>query len=499
MKPITSVENMRKSDAYTIEHAVSGIELMHRASMGIYNSVSWHGRVGIACGSGNNAGDGYALALILKEHGICPDIILLKEKFSADAKYYFDKCKQEKIPVYLYDSTTSLCGYDIVVDCLLGTGFFGQVEGQMREVIEKINESGAYVVSADINSGLCGDNGMCSVAVKSDLTVSIGTIKSGHILNQAKDYIGEIKNVDIGIELIDAPYHLIEAKDCLSRLKPRKAFSHKGTYGYATLIGGCTEYSGAIRLASMAQGALRSGLGVARVATARSLCPVLTPHLLEATLYPMSDINGSIVYNPTELDGALQGARAVAIGMGIGKDAQAYELIEHILKGYEMPVIIDADGLNALSRGSLDILKDTKCTPILTPHPAELSRLSGLSVAEIVNNPIRSALDFARKYDVIVLLKGTATVITDGKEVYITNTGCAGMASAGSGDVLSGVMLAFCSQFPSPTEQIVNAYVASYINGRAGEIAGKRLGQISMLASDTVASLPQAILEITNE
>lgn len=495
MLDIVSCESMRKSDLATIEGGVPGVTLMWRAGMGIYESVRWHGRVGIVCGSGNNAGDGYALALILKENNIDATLILLKNKFSADGEYYYKRCQNVSIKTIFYNEDTPL-DFDIIVDCILGTGFSGELSPEICEVIEKINSSDAYVVSADINSGLNGDNGLCKIAVKSDITVSIGTRKTGHYLAMAQDYIKKLVNVDIGIEIIEPPYHLIEKADIKKCFKERKHFSNKGTYGYTALIGGCMEYSGAVKLASLALSSLKTGAGVSKLATSRSICPTIMPSLLEVTLYPLDDRNGYIMYNPTQIDGALKGVKAVAIGMGMGEGAQAYEIICHILKKYEMPVIIDADGLNALSRGDINILKETKCTIILTPHPKELERLCGVSVEEILKNPIEIARRFAKEYGVILLLKGASTIVTDGSEVYIINRGCAGMATAGSGDVLSGVLLGICSQNNEPSEQLLNTCAGAFVNGIAGEMAQSELCSVSMTASDTVAKLPMTIKSI---
>lgn len=497
MIDVISVENMRKSDAYTIEHGVSGRELMYRAALGIYKSVEWHGKVGIVCGSGNNAGDGYALALLLRENGIDSTLVLLKDKFSPDGAYYYQKCLDVSVKSTFYSDKESLKGYDIIVDCILGTGFLGELSAELKNVIEAINESGAYVVSADINSGLNGDSGMCDLAVKSDLTVSVGTLKSGHFLGRAKDFIATPPvNVDIGIAPLDKPYHLIEKSDCAKAFKPRPEFSNKGTYGYAALIGGCLEYSGAIRLSNMALSALKAGTGVVKLATARSLANIIAPQLLESTFYPLDDIDGSVKFVPEQLDGLLKGVKAVCIGMGIGTRGDVYEIIEYILKNYKMPVIIDADGLNALSAEKLDILKQTECTVILTPHPKEFERLSGVKVADMLKNPIESAKAFAKEYGVILLLKGTSTVITDGDGAYIVNRGCAGMATAGSGDVLSGIMLGVCAQNRTQGEEILNVCAAAYINGLAGEYAQSEMGKISMLSSDTVRNIPKALGDV---
>lgn len=499
MIDVVGCELMRGSDLATIEAGVSGIELMWRAANGIFNSVSWHGRVAIVCGGGNNAGDGYALALILQENSIDCTLILTCDKFTPDGEYYYKKCRDVSVKTVFYDDFTTLDGYDIIVDCIFGTGFHGTPSKRICEVIEKINQSGAYIVSADINSALNGDTGLCEAAVKSDLTVAIGSYKPGHFLSMAKDFIKSLTCVDIGIEIIGNPYHLIEAQDVKKAFKERSQMSNKGTYGYATLIGGCTEYSGAIKLANLSLCALKSGVGVSKLATARSICHSVMPYLLESTLYPLDDENGHIIFSSEQIDGALKGVRAVAIGMGIGSGDEVYKIISHILGSYEMPVIIDADGLNALARGGLDILKKTKCTVILTPHPKELERLCGVSVSEILDSPIEIARKFAFDYGVVLLLKGATTIVTDGNEVYFVDRGCGGMATAGSGDVLSGILLGICAQSPSPSAQTSNTCAAAYVNGLAGELAQASVGAISMTSSDTVSQIPRAIKSVTED
>ena len=207
---VVSVENMRQSDAQTISHRVSSAELMHRAAKGIFDSVKFVGKIAIVCGSGNNGGDGYALACILCEHGFTPTIYRVTDKFSKDGLYYYKTaislgCEEGNI-----NMSSPLLGYDIVVDCILGTGFKGKVEGDVRHAIEEINASTAYIISADINSGLNGDTGVAEIAVNSDLTVSIGAFKTGMFLGDAPYYIDKLINVDIGIELINDEYKLMD-------------------------------------------------------------------------------------------------------------------------------------------------------------------------------------------------------------------------------------------------------------------------------------------------
>ena len=201
---IISVEQMRKSDAYTIEHFVPSKELMYRAALGVYNSYTeWQDKkIAIAVGGGNNGGDGYALAGILKKNGIDSVIYRASDKMSDDGKYYCDIAKEAGVTIKDFDEETDLSSYDIIVDCILGTGFVGEVRGKASDAIKAINESNSYVISVDINSGMNGDTGEATLAVVSDLTVSIGYIKKGLVAEPAGKYIKKLVNVDIGIVLV---------------------------------------------------------------------------------------------------------------------------------------------------------------------------------------------------------------------------------------------------------------------------------------------------------
>lgn len=207
---VVSVENMRKSDAHTISHHITSAELMYKAAMGIFNAVQFTGRVAIVCGSGNNGGDGYALACILCKNGIIPTIFRISEKFSKDGLYYYKTALSLGAQEANINVPSPFTGYDIIVDCLLGTGFSGEVKGELLNAIELINLSGSYVISADINSGINGDTGIADVAVNSDLTVSIGAYKTGMFLNDAPYYIDAMVNADIGIHFIKDEYQVID-------------------------------------------------------------------------------------------------------------------------------------------------------------------------------------------------------------------------------------------------------------------------------------------------
>ncbi len=494
MQDILSVGEMRMSDAIAISSFVPGMELMRRAGEGIFRAADWKPPVAVVCGSGNNAGDGFVTAMMLADEGMVCEILLEEEKFSRDGKFWFDCCAAKKIPVRKWAETGSLSGYGTVVDCIFGTGFHGQAEGEAARMIRLINESGAYVVSADINSGLNGDTGMAEEAVRSDLTVCIGSWQPGHFLNMAGDLMKDKICVDIGIPPKGRGMKLFEGADAATLFPPRKHFSHKGDYGTIALIGGSLRYSGAIRLAALANAGMRSGAGIARVCAPRSLCERMIPEILEATLFPLDEEAGEIVFREETFREAVRGTRAAAFGMGAGNTEETKKAVRWLLANYEGTLILDADGLNALAADECGGLAEAKGRVILTPHPGEFCRLSGKTMEKIRNNPIPLAEEFARKHRAVLLLKGPATIVTDGTKTFLTDRGTPGMASGGSGDVLSGILAAVAA---TNADRLTEAAAgAAWINGRAGEIAAARMGDISMTAGDTAAAVPDAILEI---
>ena len=499
MIEILSVENMRKSDANTIESGIPGRELMFKAGKAVFESVKeWKSPVAVICGTGNNAGDGYVIADFLTKAGLDCTVFLSEERFSADGKYYYDFLKNSNVKTRVWNGE-ELSGFGTIVDCILGTGFKGEVKGKARDLIKEINRSGAFVVAVDINSGINGDSGLPGGFITnkddngfviSDITVSIGSFKPGHFLNMAKDVMKQKINCDIGIKPVDRPFYLAEKEDIKDCFSKRLNFSHKGTYGYTAIIGGSEKYSGAIRLAYLANAAMRSGAGVVKVGLPASLIHDVNPHILESTVFPLSDSAGALVFNKEEIKDLIGNVKTVAIGMGIGISEETEKAVGFLLKNYPGKLIIDADGLTVLSRLDRDLIRKAKGTVILTPHLKEFSRLSGLPMEEIQTSPIISAENYAKDTGVILLLKGTSTIITDGERTFIVDAACPGMATAGSGDVLSGILSAVCAYINDPLMAVT---AGAYINGKAGETAEKKTNPVSMIASDTVSCIPEVI------
>lgn len=496
---ILSVEEMRESDSRTIASGVGGTELMLRAGRAVFENADWKPPVGILCGSGNNAGDGFVLALLLAEHGTECRIYLLSERFSNDGLFYFERCREHSVPFEIFSASSDLSSCGTLVDCIFGTGFHGTVKGIYADAVNAVNSSGAYVVSVDIPSGLSGNSGMAEgPCIRADRTISIGNPQPGNYLNMAQDYSAETVCVDIGIDPQGAPVYLVGSDLFRTLIEPRRHFSNKGDYGYVTIIGGSLLYSGAAKLANLSCAALRSGCGVCRLAVPSSCCGSVMPYLLESTLVPIPDRDGFMTFRPEVFDDLLNRTAACALGMGWGPGPDNENILRHILGNASSPLVLDADALNTLARmpDRLELLLHAAAKPVLTPHLKEFERISGLTKEEILSDPISRVRDFAGANGVILLLKGSTTVISDGEVVYLVNRGSPGMATAGSGDVLSGVLVGLLGWLPS---NALTAALGAWVCGMAGELAEREVGSLSLLASDTIRKLPDVFQYITNE
>ena len=287
--------------------------------------------------------------------------------------------------------------------------------------------------------------------------------------------------------------NILKKKDIKNIFPKRDENSNKGDFGYVGIMGGSIEYSGAVKLANLSLASLTSGAGVVRVIIPKEIVNGVMPYLLEQTLFTIESIDGHMIFDKEKIDKSLEKLKALAIGMGWGEGKDNKKILTYILENCEIPVIIDADGLNTLAKMDKEILNKTKCKVILTPHLKEFQRISGYDLEEIKKRPEELAVEFTKKYNVILLLKGHKTIVTNGKEGYIVEKGCPGMATAGSGDVLSGILVGILG-YNRPC--VLSVAAGAYLAGLAGEIAENKLNDISMKASDTIANIPEAINEI---
>ncbi|MBR3297404.1 MAG: NAD(P)H-hydrate dehydratase [Firmicutes bacterium] len=290
-------------------------------------------------------------------------------------------------------------------------------------------------------------------------------------------------------EILNGTY--ITAEDIKRLFPERPAECNKGDFGYVALVGGSLEYSGAIRLAALANAAMRSGAGVASVAAPRSICPLVAGAVLEATLFPLSEDGGELRFSEEEFERLCRRYDCIAFGMGIGNTEETAKAVEYLLTHYGKTLIVDADGLNAMAGLDRPIIRNSKARLVLTPHLKEFSRLSGAPMEDIKAAPVESAKALANDLKAVVLLKGSTTAVAGptGK-VLLTDRGCPGMATAGSGDVLSGILSAVCV---NADDLVLAAAAGAYINGSAGELAQSRRSAVTMTSSDTAACVAEVV------
>ena len=462
---------MRKADEYTIkELGVPEEVLVERAGDALANEISKRylgGRVLFCVGKGNNGADGKVACRILsQEHGFNTQLC---EVYNGDFSLLKNK-------------------YDIIVDCIFGTGLNKPVEGKYKECIELINKSHARVISCDIPSGLNGDNGrVMGVAVKANVTVAIQEFKLGHFLNDGIDYCGEVVCRDIGISVWEEQFACrIEEKDCKKFFPPRERNVNKGNFGKVTIFGGSKNFSGSVLLSTTALLALKMGTGYSNLAIPNSMYNAYMGLVPECTFTPIKDDDGSIIFDEDSLKSLLK-YDSIAIGMGMGKSKQVYKTLCYLLKNYSGKLVIDADGLNSLAEYGKDVLLDKKCTVILTPHIGEFVRLVNVDKTAVLCDITCYAKNFAAQYGVVLLLKSATSVITDGNQVFINTTGSSCMAKGGSGDVLSGIVAGLVARSTEPCLETVS--VASYLFGKAGELAEKDQNVYTPTATDLVKKI----------
>ena len=497
---------MREADKFTIENlGVPPLALMERAGDALYQAakkIAPKGRVLCVCGGGNNGGDGFVCGRKLLLDGRRVDAVFFAEKTS-------EECEINKSEFEMNGGTLFLefpeRKYALVVDCLFGTGYRKPSDERAERAIERINllrRRGAKVLSADIPSGLSGDSGLSfGCAVAADETLCIGEIKLGAVLNDGIDCAGKLSRADIGIALPsfdengNGYAYLIDDETVRALLPKRKRNTHKGSYGRAYIIGGSYAYSGAGYLA--AAGALKSGAGYVTLCAPEELIPVYMLKLPEVILMPVW--KGK---NPAFDKRAFEkiGAGAVAYGMGLGVSQDVAKGAEYLLSHYTGRLIIDADGLNSLAEYAGERLENVfankTCDVLITPHPREFARLLKTDVSDVLQNGVSLAKSFAQEHGVTVLLKGAATVITDGVRVAINAEGNAGQAKGGSGDVLSGVIAGLCASGLSAFD---GAVCGAYLAGRSANLAKREMGEYALTPSDVVAYLGKAFLTFETE
>ncbi len=511
MRLVTAAE-MQEMDRQTIQSfGLPGRVLMENAGRGATRFLLDHFRgipittIGIIAGRGNNGGDGFVIARYLCQKGIHVRVYLLAnaDAVKGDAAANLNLLAPLGIPVVEIPDEAAFTKVnadmqpiDLWIDAILGTGLKSDVKGYFRKVITFINRLKKPVFAVDIPSGLNSDTGQpCGACIHAQATATFAFAKTGHLLQPGATYTGKLKIVDIGIpqkiaEQIKPKQYLLTPVQVQNYFQPRKTDTHKGKTGHLLVVAGSPGKTGAAAMTAMS--AIRSGAGLVTLGVPQCINAVLETQVLEAMTEPLPEIeNGRL--GEAAFDAIMNlvtDKRCLAIGPGLGQADETKTLVRRIIAQSPVPLVIDADGLNNLV-GQTKILQKLNVPVILTPHPGEMARLMETSASIVQQDRIKSARDFALKFNVHVVLKGAATVIAhpDGR-AYINSTGNSGMASGGMGDVLTGVIAGLVTQGFSP-ESATHAGV--YLHGAAADTLSESIGPFGYLAGEVMDTIPAEI------
>jgi len=507
---ISRVQEMRDADALAIsKFGITQEILMENAGQAaffaIQKSVEIKGKnILIFCGVGNNGGDGLVVARKLHSNGADVTVFLMgdPQKFQGSAKLNYGITQKLNLPIKkissLQDAEQDITHADILIDAIFGTGLVRNVGGLYKEIIEKINASGKPVFSLDIPSGVNGDTGqIMGTAIQADQTITFGLPKIGNLLYPGYELGGKLSVTHISFppELHDAEHLKIEVNEPLA-LPERKGDAHKGSAGKALFIAGAGNYLGAPYFA--AHSFLKSGGGLSYLATPEQVIASFSDKCRELVFLPMeSSTEGSIAYsNKNKLLEAAQGVDFVVLGPGLSLNEGTGRLVREISSQIDKPILIDGDGISAIG-SNLEVVQTRKNKTVLTPHPGEMSRISGKSITEIEANRVDILQETAAKLNSVIVLKGAHSLIglPDGR-VYLNLSGNAGMATAGSGDVLTGTIAALFG-LGLNFEEAVRTGV--FMHGFAGDLAVAEIGQDGLIAGDILLYLPEAIQKFRND
>jgi len=495
---------IREIDEYTIrQEPVASVDLMERAAMGCVGWLSSHlqptDNIKVFSGPGNNGGDGWAIARLMADRGydhIRLYLLQISRIISADSVINRKRLEeQNKVPIFEISSEADfpyISGEDVVIDALFGSGLSRPLEGLSASLVNHINGSGAGVVAIDIPSGMNG-NGTgqdTGSIIKATDTLSFEFPKRSFFYAENEKYTGDWYIIPIGLhrDIIRekyTPFHYLTLENVISMHRKRPRFSHKGTYGHALLVAGSYGMLGAAILAARA--CLRSGVGLLTTHIPGAGYPILQ----EAVPESIFELDSSdSVFSKLKVK---KGYSAAGVGPGIGMAPATAKAVESMIGNADFPLVLDADALNILA-ASPDLFGSLPANAILTPHPGEFDRLAGSSPNGQKRNELQ--IEFARRHQVIVVLKGafTSVAMPDGT-CYFNSTGNPGMATAGSGDVLTGIILSLLAQGYSPSDA---ALTGTWVHGLAGDLAAAKTGQKALIASDIIDNLGTAFLKIEN-
>lgn len=507
---ILSASDTRSAEKKAVALGMDWLRLMENAGAATANFIrknfeTQNKSVCIVCGKGGNGGDGFVVARKLFSEGARVSVVLSSGRpVHGDAQENYRRDAELGIRIFNYADDTDICreliSYsDIVVDAVFGIGFHGAPSGDEEEVIHFINISQAAKISVDIPSGAECDSGHINgVCVAADFTVTFTSLKPCHVTFPAAQYCGKPVCVSIGLPdgaLQERPdgengapgLYTTDFENIKSVFLPRKRNTHKGDYGSPLLV--CGSYGMAGAAALSARAALRCGAGIVRLAVPDSIYPILAPMIPESVFTPLAETESGQICPDSlkQLTEHIKKADSLLIGPGLGRGNEVKKTVCRVINEAKCPIVIDADGINAIA-DCIDIIEKAEKGVVLTPHPGEMARLMKMTAAEVEADRPDVALELAQSTGAVVVLKGAYTIVAEpAGKVYVNLTGCAGMAAGGSGDVLAGMIAAFLARgFPAS----FSARAAVYLHGAAGELAAEELSETSMLPGDIIDCLP---------
>lgn len=420
------------------------------------------------------------------------------QQFGYDAKLYIYDCQakaDERIPLSLRPFACYEFPEGKFPMAVLVLDEYEDIK-KAEELANKIRNSCGYIVAIDIPFGLDMDNGRPLIInpVKADLLISLGAMKIGSILSEGPDYFVDHEFARTDAYVSEGKINLLEAKDFVNMFPDRKHDTNKGTYGRASIIGGSKEYTGSVFLASAGLAGLKVGAGYANICIPASLYDVLALKTPEASLTMLKDKDGKLIFDKEDLDKIIANSKSIAIGMGLGVSEEIYKTVTYLLSNFKGRLIIDADGLNSLSKYGIEALSKHVGEVFCTPHLGEFSRLTGKSIYDIFNQSIKMAQDFEAKYNVTLVLKSSTTIVASEGQTFLCQFGNPGLAKGGSGDVLSGILAGLAAYSSLPAWQL--AALASFILGASANEAKKISNEYSITASDVVGQIGNVITKL---
>lgn len=495
MKYIVTGKQMQKADQYTIEQiGIPSMVLMERAALRTVKALEMENvdckNVLVVCGSGNNGGDGYAIARLLHIKGYRVSICFVGD----ETKRSEENKRQKEIADYYkirVKQNLEEEEYSVIIDAVFGVGLSRRIEGRYYSVIEQLNRMKGYKVAVDIPSGINDNTGkVMGIAFRADLTVTFAFAKRGLMMEAGNPYVGKLCIADIGIyadTLVDTEDMMCtyEWKDFLEKFPKRKPNSHKGTYGKVLLIVGNKGMSGAAFLCAKAAYAV--GVGLVQIYTHEENRIVLQETLPEAIVTTYTE------YDKQQVDALLQWPDVIGMGCGLGVNDTAEKIVKHVIESSEVPCIVDADALNLIAK-DMSMLEKAKQPLVLTPHMKEMTRLLSCTMEELQERKMECLREFLKQYPVTCVLKDARTIIGEGNRAFCLNTtGNSALAKGGTGDVLAGVLAGILAQKTMPYEA---ACLGAFLHGMAGDRAAKEKGEYSVLAGDVANHISEILKQI---